>query len=33
MKYAVRFAIEAQRDFAALYDYLLPRAGARVARD
>lgn len=33
MKYTVIFAIEARRDFAALYDYVLPRAGERVARD
>lgn len=33
MTYTVIFAIEARRDFAALYDYILPRGGERVARD
>lgn len=33
MTYTVVFAIEARRDLAALYDYILPRGGERVARD
>lgn len=31
MKYAVTFDVAAQADLADLYDYLLPRAGERVA--
>ncbi|WP_026792156.1 type II toxin-antitoxin system RelE/ParE family toxin [Pleomorphomonas oryzae] len=33
MIYTVVFAVEARQDFAALYDYILPRGGERVARD
>ena len=33
MTHTVVFAVEARRDFAALYDYIPPRGGERVARD
>ena len=33
MKYTVVFDVDARADLAELYEYLLPEAGERVARD